>query len=148
MMSSLSVLRVFGGIFAVSLCLMGSWLAGAEFMRAAPAPFPGTAPAAVATANERSRAGTAAAIGLVRGDLWADFALALAGDVLGNTAPAATPEQIASTRAVAERAAALAPHDGRLWLLLAMLEARLGRPASDGPGGGPLQMSYFTAPNE
>jgi hypothetical protein len=146
-LSSLGGLRVFGSTFALVLFLMGSWVAGAEFMRPPPAPFPGTA--AASAANERDRAGTAASIGVVRGDLWADYALALAGDVVGTSAvaAAATPGQIANARAAAERAATLAPHDGRLWLLLAMLDAR---PASN-PGGSPgsgLEMSYFTAPYE
>ena len=49
-----------------------------------------------------------------------------------------------STRSVAVRAAALAPHDARAWLLIAEVDSQ----GLEHNAAGPLKMSYYTGPNE
>src|SRR5262249_2830072 len=88
--------------FSFALGALAFWVLAAEALR----------PAA---ATSRERAQMAARIGVVRGDLWADYAAALeAGD-------AASAED---ARAAAARSARLAPSQSRSWLMLARASAR------------------------
>ena len=89
----------------------------------------------------------AARIGLVRGDLWSEAAFAY-GDMLWNQDKNASNADVApfeQTRALTEQAIAYAPHDSRLWLLLAANYFRfdwLNERASAS-----LKMSYYTGSN-
>ena len=56
---------------------------------------------------------------------------------------AQSADQVQLARATAEKAATLAPHDARVWLVLASLDCLQHREAS-----GALKMSYYTGPNE
>jgi hypothetical protein len=119
-------------IFAGVLGLQATWLLAAELIR-----------------PTLSFAAVAASIGWVRGDLWADSAVALSSGLatkIEGESASQMGEPTEQAWAAAERAAKLAPHDARVWLLLAALDSRLDwitRKVS-----GPLKMSYYTGPNE
>ena len=134
--------------FAGVVAIAGGWLAAAEITRPAPRGFPGNAADAAATAQERAPAVRAARLGFVRGDLWAQAALSYADLAWaeGEAARARAPEVFDTARALTETAASAAPHDGRMWLLLASLELRMDWVTRR--GASLLRMSYYTAPNE
>jgi hypothetical protein len=58
----------------------------------------------------------------------------------------AAPAALGAAREVAERAAKLAPHDSRMWLLIAAIDARIDR--IEHRPEAPLKMSYYTGPND
>lgn len=90
----------------------------------------------------------AAAAAPLRGDLLADIAMAHASPVL-KLGKATASSEILATRedalATARQSLSLAPHSSRMWLLVAMLEAK--GPARDS-GAEPLKMSYLTSPSD
>jgi hypothetical protein len=116
----------------------------AEFVRPAPLPFPSRdshapAPQAVSAAE------LASTVAPFRTDLRADYAIALAGKALrSDESGSQSPDNEAAQNAV-RRALEFGPHDSRMWLLLAQLQARknLGDPLVTEA----LKMSYFTGPN-
>jgi len=86
---------------------------------------------------------------MFRGDLWADDAVPLAAELVhertyGNGNP--VPEATVRLRAAAERAVALAPHDARLWLLIAVIDNQID--PRDAKAASALKMSFYTGPNE
>ena len=110
-------------------------------------------PTDTATSEEASRgidsAALAAWLGLIRGDLWTDYAVALASALPGGIVGSAVGhdiEKVRDARSAAERAASLAPENARAWALLAALDTRLGGFTSR--VSGPLKMAYYTGPNE
>jgi hypothetical protein len=136
-------------VFAFA-CLLGglaAWILVAEFIRPAAIEFPTDAQSAASIYAHRDDATTAALIGQVRGDLWTQAAFAY-GDMLWNqdkhsSGTDTLPYERA--RALIERAITYAPHDSRLWLLLAAIDSRfdwLNDRASSA-----LRMSYFTGSN-
>jgi hypothetical protein len=130
-------------VFAGVLGLHGFWVLAAALERAMPPPFPNTDSA---PQRNQARARTAAQFGVVRGDLWADDALWMAASTpLAVTAEISAPV-LAELGAAASRAASRAPHDSRLWLLLAAVESR--RPEQSDDTGPTLKMSYYTEPND
>ena len=135
--------------FAVLLVVQAAWLLPAEVLRPAMPYFPSDPAAAQAARSKRTLAGVAARLGLVRGELWADDAMALStgivGNLLGFDRPA-TPQAYADVEEAALRAGRLAPHDARGWLLLAAAAARPDRINRDVVE--PLKMSYYTGPDE
>jgi hypothetical protein len=140
--------RVGVTVLAVLLAIEALWILSAEVLRPRLASFPAAAAAAV-TPSERDRAELAAKIGLVRGDLWADYAMTLMPQLpqeiaRGGTVASSRPAEVA--RAAAQRAASLAPHDSRIWLLLAAVASELDRRGRESEGA--LRMSYYTGPNE
>ena len=144
-----SRLRLGTAIFAGLLGLAGVWILSVEIIRPTLPFFPSDAAAAEAAAAHRSAAGVAASIGLVRGDLWADYAMTLAPEAsvqFGGAVSSTAPEAFDNARAAAIASAELAPHDSRVWLLLAGLDAR--RNGLTRNVAGPLKMSYYTGPNE
>jgi hypothetical protein len=133
-------------MFAGILGLSAIWLLSAELIRPTLPFFPEDVATARAAAAHHGAAGAAAWIGLVRGDLWTDYAMTLAPDLSGKPtgdAAAASLQALEATRSAAMRGAELAPYDSRAWLLLASVDSR----ALDHKAAGPLKMSYYTAPN-
>ncbi len=128
-------LAAFGGI----LVLAGIWLLAAELLRRAPEQFVWSSEQAAQAAAGSAGAGH---VGLIRGDVWLDDGLAnwsvflAKGDEAGFTA----------ARMALARAARLAPHDARAWLVLAAAESRAG--ASPDAIAAALKMSYYTGSNE
>ncbi|MBV9567368.1 MAG: kinase/pyrophosphorylase [Hyphomicrobiales bacterium] len=140
--------RLAATAFAVLLAVAALWILSAEALRPRLASFPAAAAAATATPSERERGEMSARIGLVRGDLWAGYAMTLipqlpqeiakGGTVTGRLAELA--------RAAAEHAASLSPHDARIWLLLAAVASQIDRSGHETDGA--LRMSYYTGPTE
>jgi hypothetical protein len=115
----------------------------AEFLRPDPSPLPSRT-STVPSSDQISAAGRASAIAPFRSDLKADYALALAGQTLKSEYTGQSQSDDAAKDAV-RNALKIGPHDSRLWLVLALLQARsnLGDPAL----AESLKMSYFTGPS-
>ena len=132
---SLLILVLVGGLSISNLA--------AEWLRPDPPPLPSRTSMAP-TPEQISAAGRASAIAPVRSDLKADYALALAGQTLKSDYAGQTQGDEAAQKAVRD-ALKIGPHDSRLWLVLALLQARsnLGDPQV----AESLKMSYFTGPS-
>jgi hypothetical protein len=136
-------------VLAFVLACQAFWILAAEFYHHSSVGFPTSSQsAAVATAN-RDDTHIAASIGYIRGDLWADDLLTYPSAYLlhekdiSSTNNSPPIEQI---RNIAERALSFAPHDSRIWLVLANIDSRfdwLNKKASND-----LRMSYYTGANE
>jgi hypothetical protein len=145
-------LGLFRGIvlaFAFVLGCQATWILDSEFYRPLLPGFPDNPQAAAAAAAVRNRAALAASLGVIRGDLWAEDALTYLDlflrDDRGNARVQDT-DTVDRARDVARRALSLAPHDARIWLVLAAVDSRsssLNREASAA-----LRMSYYTGANE
>ena len=136
-------------VFAFVLGCQAMWILSAEIFRPSPPGFPADPQAAAAAAANRNGATLAASFGFIRGDLWAECALTYldmlwSGDWDGTSAQ--VPMMIERAREAADRALAFAPHDARVWLVLASIDLRFDwlnrNTASD------LRMSYYTGTNE
>ena len=131
-------------------CVLGSlaaWILAAEAVRPTTIVFATDAQSAVLNYAQRDAAITAARVGLVRGDLWSEAALVY-GAMLWNqdkTTPNAAVPPFEQTLKLTERAVTYAPHDSRVWLLLAANYFRFDwlneRAAAS------LRMSYYTGSN-
>jgi hypothetical protein len=116
----------------------------AEFLRPAHVPLPSrtsTAP----TSDQIASAGRASAIAPFRSDLKADYAMALAGQTLKSEYTGQSQSDEAAQSAV-KRALKIGPHDSRMWLVLALLQARSN--LGDSLLAESLKMSYLTGPNQ
>ena len=135
--------------FAALLALQALWLLSAEAIRPSVPYFPTNKAISEAIASRRTAAGLAAEIGVLRGDLWASYAITLQVGLLADAKLAKPSGSIGlseSGRDVAVTAAEFAPTDARVWLLLALIEQRLDRLGRHAVGL--LKMSYYTAPND
>src|ERR1700730_16779739 len=113
----------------------------AEFLRPAPLPLPSrTSPAP--TSEQISSAGGDSAIAPFRSDLKAEYAVALAGQTL-KSEDAAQGDETAQN--AVKNALKIGPHDSRMWLALALLQAR--SKLGDSLVAESLKMSYLTGPN-
>lgn len=134
-----------GTILALAFVLacQATWILAAEFYRPPYSGFPTDAQTAEAAADNRNAAALAASLGVLRGDLWAEYSLTYLNLFWGGQDNASEQSSSAVERArdVAVRALTFAPHDARVWLALASIN-RLDRK------GTALQMSYFTGTNE
>jgi hypothetical protein len=84
----------------------------------------------------------ASAVSFARSDFLADCAVARSMQALN--APTATQgELIPEAQATAIQALTMAPYQSKLWLALALLQARANK-----PNGESLRMSYLTGPND
>jgi len=113
----------------------------AEFLRSAPLPLPSrtsTAP----TSEQISSAGRASAIAPFRSDLKAEYAVALASQTLKSDDAGQSDE---TAQNAVKNALKIGPHDSRMWLVLALLQARSN--LSDSLIAESLKMSYLTGPN-
>jgi len=146
-----TLFRIFVIAFAGVLAICAVWLLLPEFVRpTAVAAFPFTPGAAsiVSADSDRSRTAMAARLAILRGDLWADDAMLLASE-LGNglyEAGGVASERFAAVRDAAQNAVRYAPHDARMWLILATAATRNDQPDARLPAL--LKMSYYTAPND
>lgn len=131
-------LRLVVFVFACLLGGLAAWILSAEILRPK---------LEIATEATRNAAIIAASVGIVRGDLWSDAALSY-GNRLWNEGANTSNTDLATferSRQLIEHAIAYAPHDSRLWLLLAANYFRsdwVNERASAS-----LRMSYYTGPN-
>ena len=115
----------------------------AEFLRPAPSPLPSRTSAAP-TSDQVSSAGRASAIAPFRSDLKADYAASLAGQTLKSEYARGAPGDETAQNAVRD-ALKMGPHESRMWLVLALLQAQSN--LSDSLIAESLKMSYLTGPN-
>jgi hypothetical protein len=115
----------------------------AELLSPAPLPLPSLASKSP-TSDQVSSSGWASTIAPFRSDLAAEYGLALAGAALKSEAkgPAETNDDVQGT---VKRALKIGPHDSRMWLMLALLQARNN--PEDPLIAESLKMSYLTGPN-
>jgi hypothetical protein len=135
-------------ILAGVLALQAVWLITADFFRPMLPYFPQDKADEEKASASSSAAVRAASIGMVRGDLWRDAAIALSSGLINKLSGGDGP-QLTSQRdpaAIARRAARLSPHDSRTWLLLAALDSRFVGP--NPKIASYLKMSFFTGANE
>ena len=147
--TSCGIFRGAALLFAFVLSCQAIWILAAEFSRPSSYGFPRTVQAAGAVSANRNSAALAASYGVVRGDLWAEYAITFLNLVwgdeqdIGNSRASKTERQ---AREVASQALALAPHDARTWLVLAGIDTKFDqrnrKPATA------LRMSYYTGANE
>lgn len=133
-------------VFAFVLAYQAIWILTAEFPRASRSDASGKSQSAAIA--YRNAAAMAASFGLVRGDLWAEYALTyfdLFARSRRDSMIAQQPKTIEQAAAVAERALALAPHDARIWLVIADADSQL---TSGHNADAALRMSYYTGANE
>jgi hypothetical protein len=104
---------------------------------------------------QRAAAKRAARLGIIRGDLWAQFALTyrrVTGVSDGGPMQPASYPELQQAHAAAERALRLSPHEAKVWLLLAAVESRIRGldPAHqpEGRASAALKMAYYTGQNE
>jgi hypothetical protein len=141
------VFRLVIVFFSAVLGLQALWLLTIEVIRPQLPYFPAGKAESDAAAH-RLAASIAANVGIIRGDLWADYAIASSAELLSgseDTKAAGSLEDIEKARAVAITAAASAPSNSRIWLLLAQIEQRRDGAAQRALDF--LKMSYYTAPN-
>lgn len=143
-------LRTCGLALAILLALYSVWFLAAEVIRPPLGPefrFPAAIPNSKIE-SIRLAAGRAAALGVIRGDLWAECVLVDASTILNeyispdDALPQKTAQEI---RVMAERAVADAPLSSSVWLVLGTLTYRAvpQQLASE-----QLKMSYYTGPND
>jgi hypothetical protein len=135
--------------FAAFLALQAMWLLAAEIIRPSVPRFPTDKVTSEAMARQRTTAGLAAEIGVLRGDLWASYALTLQAGLLAEAKiakPRGSVEVSEYGREAAMTAVELAPTDARIWLLLALIDQRVDRLGRRTLGL--LKMSYYTGPND
>jgi hypothetical protein len=135
--------------FAVLLVVQAAWLVPVEVLRPTLPYFPTDQVAGQTAKSKRSLAAVAARLGVVRGDLWADDAISLSAELVGeflgfDGAPG--PQTLADAERAALRTAQLSPHDARAWLLLAAAASRPDQVDRDVVA--PLKMSYYTGGDE
>ena len=87
---------------------------------------------------------TAASMGLIRGDLWGDYALLVTSATLNEPEPKRSKALLQHARDAAELAVRLAPLDSQVWLLLAQLDFQLNSNAVVDA----LKMAYYTGPHD
>jgi hypothetical protein len=116
----------------------------AEFIRPATPPLP-SGESSTPPQQAISAAELASTIAPLRTDLRADYASALAGKALLSNDSDSQPLDNELAQSAARSALKFGPHDSRMWLTLAQLQAR--KNPGDPLVTEALKMSYFTGPN-
>jgi hypothetical protein len=115
----------------------------AEFLRPVTSPLRSRIIAAP-TPDQVEATGRASAVAPYRSDLKADYAVALAGRALKSEYAPGGQANDAAQNAVRD-ALKIGPHDSRMWLVLALLQAQSN--PGDSLIAESLKMSYLTGPN-
>jgi hypothetical protein len=135
--------RIATSLFAMLLGVQCVWLLLAELSRPGISRLPTDAASAAAARNEPINASSAARIGVIRGDLWAESAFTYADLLWSDGRRGADLVQAHSSINYALTAA---PHQSSVWLLLAGLASRYQLPGVDLKEA--VRMSYYTGPSE
>lgn len=141
----------FAAAFAILLGLIAIWIVVPELLRARQPRTMPTGENVTALSNQPSAADWAPALAVVRGDLWAEYALTfsdLVRDEAWNAADLGAPVSTGQPIAAAERALALAPHNSRVWLLLLLAGIQSRLDVLTHKATAALRMSYYTGSNE
>lgn len=135
--------------FALACILggLGTWILVAEILRPEGIEFTTDSESAASIFPRRDAAVLAARVGRVRGDLWSDAAFAYGGTLLNQKrdVPNGNKTTLERTRALTERAIAFAPHDSRIWILIAAYYFHTDWPNEKAMAS--LKMSYYTGSN-
>jgi len=133
-------------VFASVLGVIAIWILVAECLRPT-IELTTDAKYAASICARRDAALEAARVGIVRGDLWSDVAVAYGCMLWTQDGNASGPDvtSFENTQAATELAISLAPHDSRLWLLLAANYFRFNW--LDERATAALKMSYYTGLN-
>ncbi|MGB6542930.1 MAG: hypothetical protein WBF03_18895 [Xanthobacteraceae bacterium] len=143
------VFRTLTLLFAILLGAQCIWLLVAQISRPGIHRLPTDAADAAVASQRRGAAATAATIGAIRGDLWAESAFTYSDLLFDKTASAAnadTSQNLARGRVSLERAVEDAPITPAAWLLLAGFALRYPSAAFDATEI--LKMSYYTGPSD
>jgi hypothetical protein len=136
-------------VLAFVLACQAFWILAAEFYRPSAIGFPTNFQVSPTAVAKRDAAHLAALFGLIRGDLWAQDALAYP-DIFWpnerNNTPAQRPAVVEQAHNATLWALADAPHDARTWLVLASIDSRFDW--LNGKASAALRMSYYTGANE
>jgi len=133
-------------LFGALLGLQFVWLVSSELSRTSIVQLPGNATAAAAAAKERDRAALAAAIGLIRGELWAQSAFTYADLFFSQIDDPDVARELGHAQDSLSRALNDEPSQSAVWLLRAALGQRypnLGFNVSEA-----IKMSFYTGPSE
>ncbi len=136
-------------LFASLLGVQSIWLTLAEISRSSIRRLPTDVAAAAAAFRQRDTAASAARVGGIRGELWAESAFAYADLLFAKTSTGANTDldqNLARARASLGHALQEAPHQSDAWLLLAGLA--LDYPSKDFDAAEILKMAYYTAPSD
>jgi hypothetical protein len=136
--------RYLGGAFACLLASFGGWIIATEWLRTdGPISTIRAEPGQTGSGHDDAgKARLAAAVGVVRAELWTEYAVKLQQSArLGPHAPALRDE----ARRAGETAVGLSPLDAEAWLVLSELSVDTGAPAAASTGL--LNMSFLTGPN-
>jgi hypothetical protein len=134
-------------VFACTLGALAVWVLVAEALRPKRIEFTTDAQLAGSAYPQRDAALRAARVGFIRGDLWSEAAFAY-GDMLWSEHKQASNADVPPfdrINAITEQAIRYAPHDSRLWLLLAANYSRFDQPNERAASA--LRMSFYTGTN-
>jgi hypothetical protein len=134
--------------FAFVLSFQAAWIILPEMIRPGPLHLSFTLQATALDKLQRFKAGWAASLASVRGDLWADNALTYEDLIwAGNSSSTNASDSLEQgARAAVERALTYSPHRADVWLLLAAFASRFD--GVDPPAASALKLSYYTGSNE
>jgi hypothetical protein len=145
--------QVWSRVALMSFCavcaLQAAWIVVVELQRPRTMHMPLDAQAASLARLEQNRLQRAAALAVVRGDLWAQSAFTYSSLIFSDAMrPSETSGNLDAIRARTnlDRAVNYSPHRGDVWLMLAAL-AEQYKWSPSGPAN-LLKMSFYTAPNE
>ena len=136
-------LRVAIVAFATVSAVLAFWILASQLCVTGVYKLPTTADAAAATRIHRRDTAWAAALGFVRGDLWAQNAFTYSDLFWANAEDALSMD---AARRRIEKALTYAPHRSDVWLILAALGSRLGWRQPDPVSA--LKMAFYTGPSE
>jgi len=142
------IFRVAALLLAMVLGIYCLWMVLAELYQPGVDRLPTDPQSAAIAAGHRNDANSAAWIGFVRGDLWAQSAYTYA-DLLWNNSGKGGSESTSGLDQAREQldwTVRDAPHEAGAWLLLAGLALRYHWPSPDPAEA--LRMSYYTGPSE
>jgi hypothetical protein len=129
--------------FAALSAVLALWILASQLSVTGVSKLPTTADTAAAAKIHRHDTAWAAALGVVRGDLWAQNAFTYSDLFWANADDALS---IDAARRRIETALTYAPHRSDVWLILAALGSRLGWRQPDPVSA--LKMAFYTGPSE
>lgn len=134
-------------VFASLLAMQAIWISLAEYYHPYRIHLPVVPQANRIAIHEQENAKRAAALGMFRGDLWAESAFTRSDLLWGEPAATSANENARKESQMdMERALRYSPHRGDVWLMLAAMADRYNW--QEYQPNALLKMSYFTAPSE
>jgi hypothetical protein len=129
--------------FATVSAILAFWILASQLLVTGVSTLPTTTDTAAAAKIHRRETAWAAALGVVRGDLWAQNAFTYSDLFWANVDD---PVSTGAARRRMENALTYAPHRSDVWLMLAALGSRLNWRQPDPVSA--LKMAFYTGPSE